>query len=203
MKRCLQQVCKSRSVYGGLARCNGYPVLVPTTIKSFSSSCFRNSETTAAPASSEQQSQQTTPQPETPETTPEITIDDFMKCEIVVGIIRQASFVKKSKKLVCFQVQIQPEDKPESYRQILSGIRQHYPAIASSEDTEALSSLFLGQQVLVVKNLAPKTMAGVKSHGMIMFATKKIDENAGNTLETITPVCPKDGTGVEAGTRVY
>ena len=103
--------------------------------------CFRNSET-AAPTSEPQQTA-----PQQPETTPDITIDDFMKCEIVVGIIRQASFVKKSKKLVCFQVQIEPEDKPESYRQILSGIRQHYPSIASSEDLEALSGLFLGQQV--------------------------------------------------------
>src|SRR3989338_2708559 len=66
--------------------------------------------------------------------TPDIIIDDFMKCEIVVGQISNAQFVKKSKKLICFKVDV-GEENP---RQILSGIRLHYPSIANTENVDQL-----------------------------------------------------------------
>ena len=131
--------------------------------------------------------------------TPDIIIDDFMKCEIVVGQISNAQFVKKSKKLICFKVDV-GEENP---RQILSGIRLHYPSIANTENVDQLNSLFIGQQVLVVKNLAPKTMAGLQSHGMIMFATREKPVEADESFATITPVMPKEREGTKPGTRVY
>ncbi|KAG2373754.1 hypothetical protein C9374_011843 [Naegleria lovaniensis] len=132
-----------------------------------------------------------------------INIEDFMKVEIVVGQILSAQFVKKSKKLICFQVNVGEQET----RQILSGIRTHYPNLdknpAPSE--EELNQLFVGQKVLVVKNLEPKTMAGLQSHGMILFATIENSETktSENIENTITPIIPKDYERVKPGTRVY
>ena len=88
------------------------------------------------------------------EAKPEISYDDFAKLQFRVGKIIECAEVPKSKKLLCSQVKIGSEVK-----QIVSGIKQHY----SAEE-------MVGKKVLVLTNLAPAVLAGVKSEGMLLCA---------------------------------
>lgn len=96
----------------------------------------------------------------------EITFDDFEKLQFQVGEIIACEAVKKSKKLLCSQVKI-----GNQVRQIVSGIRKHY----SPEE-------MIGKKVMVVTNLKPATLAGVKSEGMILCA-----EDADGNLSLMVP----------------
>ena len=96
----------------------------------------------------------------------EITFDDFEKLQFQVGEIIACEAVKKSKKLLCSQVKIGSQ-----VRQIVSGIRKHY----SPEE-------MVGKKVMVVTNLKPATLAGVKSEGMILCA-----EDAEGNLSLMVP----------------
>ena len=96
----------------------------------------------------------------------EISYEDFEKLQFRVGKIIACEEVKKSKKLLCSQVQIGSEVK-----QIVSGIKQHYTA-----------EEMVGKKVMVLVNLKPAKLAGVLSEGMLLCAE---DEN-GN-LALLTP----------------
>ena len=89
---------------------------------------------------------------------PEISYDDFAKLQFQVGEIIACEEVKKSKKLLCSQVRIGSEVK-----QIVSGIKKHYSA-----------QEMVGKKVMVLVNLKPAMLAGVKSEGMLLCAE---DEN--------------------------
>ncbi|MCR4686656.1 MAG: methionine--tRNA ligase [Lachnospiraceae bacterium] len=96
----------------------------------------------------------------------EIEYDDFAKMQFRVGKIIKCEEVPKSKKLLCSQVQIGSEVK-----QIVSGIKQHY----SAEE-------MVGKRVMVLCNLKPATLAGVKSEGMLLCA-----EDADGNLVLVVP----------------
>ncbi len=96
----------------------------------------------------------------------EITFDDFEKLQFQVGEIIACEAVKKCKKLLCSQVKI-----GNQVRQIVSGIRKYY----SPEE-------MVGKKVMVVTNLKPATLAGVKSEGMILCA-----EDADGNLSLMVP----------------
>ncbi len=96
----------------------------------------------------------------------EIEYDDFAKMQFRVGKIIKCEEVPKSKKLLCSQVQIGSEVK-----QIVSGIKQHY----SAEE-------MVGKRVMVLCNLKPATLAGVKSEGMLLCA-----EDADGNLALVVP----------------
>ena len=95
------------------------------------------------------------------------TYDDFVKCEFRVGEIIACEAVKKSKKLLCSQVKIGPNETV----QICSGLRPKY----TPED-------MVGKKVMVIVNLAPRKMAGLESQGMILCA-----EDAEGNLSLMTP----------------
>ncbi|MGN1331338.1 MAG: methionine--tRNA ligase [Lachnospiraceae bacterium] len=97
---------------------------------------------------------------------PEISYEDFDKLQFRVGKIISCEEVKKSKKLLCSQVQIGSQVK-----QIVSGIKQHY----SAEE-------MVGKKVMVLVNLKPATLAGVVSEGMLLCA----EDEEGN-LALLTP----------------
>ncbi len=99
----------------------------------------------------------------------EITYDDFAKLEFRVGEIIKCEEVPKSKKLLCSQVKIGNDVK-----QILSGIKAFY----SPEE-------MVGKKVMVVVNLKPATLAGMKSEGMLLCA----EDDKGN-LALMTPEKP-------------
>ncbi len=88
------------------------------------------------------------------EAKPEIEYDDFAKLQFQVGEIVKCEEVPKSKKLLCSQVKI-----GSSTRQIVSGIKKWY----TPEE-------MVGKKVMVVVNLKPATLAGVKSEGMLLCA---------------------------------
>ena len=84
-----------------------------------------------------------------------ITIDDFAKVELKVGKVLEAERVPKADRLLRLQV-----DTGTEKRQILAGIAQHY----APDD-------IVGQTVVVVANLAPRTLRGYQSQGMLLAAS--------------------------------
>lgn len=84
-----------------------------------------------------------------------ISIDDFQKVELKVGIVVKAEEMEGSEKLIKLKVDL-GEDEP---RQILAGVKQWY----KPED-------FVGKQVVIVTNLEPRKMIGVESQGMMLAA---------------------------------
>ncbi len=89
-----------------------------------------------------------------PDIPDEIVIDDFLKVDIRIGQVLQCQPVKKSDKLLQFQIDLGFEQ-----RQIVSGIAQWY-------QPETL----IGRRVLVVTNLKPVKLRGVESQGMLLSA---------------------------------
>jgi len=88
----------------------------------------------------------------------EITFDDFTKIDIRTGTVVSAEKVEKADKLLKLTVDIGLET-----RTVLSGIAKQF----KPEEV-------IGQQVLLLANLAPRKMRGVVSQGMILMAE---DEN--------------------------
>lgn len=82
-----------------------------------------------------------------------LTIDEFKKLEARIGRVISAEAVEGSDKLIKLMLDF-GEAQP---RQILSGIRAWY-------EPETL----VGKQMLFVVNLAPRSMMGLESHGMLM-----------------------------------
>ncbi len=83
-----------------------------------------------------------------------ITFDQFTPLDMRVGTIIAAEPHPKADKLLRFDV-----DMGFETRQILSGVREHIAPEA-----------MLGLSVVVVANLAPRTIRGLESQGMILFA---------------------------------
>ena len=84
----------------------------------------------------------------------EITIDDFAKVDLRVAFVKDCEKVKKSKKLLCLQL-----DDGFGGRQVVSGIAAWY----KPED-------LIGKKVVIVANLKPVKLCGVESNGMICAA---------------------------------
>lgn len=97
----------------------------------------------------------------------EIGYEDFEKLQFRVGKILSAEEVKKSKKLLRFEVLV-----GEEKLQILSGIKSFYRP-------EEL----VGKKVMVLCNLKPRMIAGYESQGMILSA-----EGHGGELALMTPM---------------
>ncbi len=94
------------------------------------------------------------------------TIDDFVKLELVVGVVREAMRVEGSSKLLRLMIDLGETEiggegtAPISkLRQIISGIAKYY----QPED-------LIGKQVVVIANLEPRMMMGLESRGMVLAA---------------------------------
>ncbi|MFI3278086.1 MAG: methionine--tRNA ligase [Rikenellaceae bacterium] len=96
----------------------------------------------------------------------EITFDDFQKMDIRVSTIIAAEKVAKTKKLLKLTINTGIDE-----RTIVSGIAEFY----TPEE-------LVGRQVLVLVNLAPRTLKGIESRGMILMA-----EDAGGKLRLLQP----------------
>ena len=99
------------------------------------------------------------------EQVPEITIDDFAKVRMQVGLVTACEAVKKSKLL---HETVRVGNRTLS---ILSGIAKHY----TPEE-------MVGKKVIVVTNLPPREMKGILSEGMIVCA-----EAPDGTLSIVSP----------------
>ena len=104
----------------------------------------------------------TAPAPEEPAAEPvtfkpEIAFGDFEKVDMTVVKVLACENVKKSKKLLRFEL----DDGSGETRQILSGIAQYYTA-------EEL----VGKTLVACTNLAPRKMMGLESCGMLLSAER-------------------------------
>ena len=91
---------------------------------------------------------------------PDVSIDEFAKCDMRVCKVLACEAVKKSDKLLKFQL----DDGSGTPRQILSGIRKFY-------EPEQL----VGKTVVAILNLPPRKMMGQMSNGMLLSAVREVD----------------------------
>jgi methionyl-tRNA synthetase len=91
--------------------------------------------------------------------TAKITIEDFAKVELRVGVVKSAERIPNADKLLKVLVDIGDE-----VRQVLAGIAMAY----APED-------LVGRKVVVVTNLAPRKMRGLESNGMLLAASSGAD----------------------------
>jgi methionyl-tRNA synthetase len=87
-----------------------------------------------------------------------LAFDDFGKLELRVGTVVEAKAVPKKQKLLHLAVDL-GEARPRS---IVAGIAEAYAP-----------DKLVGKQVIVVANLAPATIGGIQSEGMILAAGDK------------------------------
>ena len=106
----------------------------------------------------------------------EVTYDDFEKLDIRVGTVLACEKVKKSNKLLKFEIAdggiAATGEDAKATRTILSGIAQSYP------NPEEL----VGRQVCFIANFPTRKMMGHESQGMILSAV-----NADGQLTIIAP----------------
>jgi len=107
----------------------------------------------------------------------EITWDDFAKLDIRVGTVLEAEKMPKAKKLMVLKV-----DTGNDVRTIVSGIAESFAA-----------QEVLGKKVTVLVNLAPRTLRGVESEGMILMT-----ETPEGKLVFVNP----DGAETDNGLRI-
>ena len=91
---------------------------------------------------------------------PDVSIDEFAKCDMRVCKILSCEAVEKSEKLLKFSL----DDGSGAPRQILSGIRKFY-------QPEQL----IGKKVAAILNLPPRKMMGFESNGMLLSAVKEVN----------------------------
>ncbi len=96
---------------------------------------------------------------------PDVTIDEFAKCDMRVCKILTCEAVKKSEKLLKFTL----DDGSGTERQILSGIHKFY-------EPEEL----VGKKVVAILNLPSRKMMGQDSNGMLLSAVK--EDEKGNEI---------------------
>lgn len=99
---------------------------------------------------------------------PDVTIDDFAKCDMRVVKVLSCEAVKKSKKLLKFSL----DDGSGTPRQILSGIAAFYKP-------EEL----VGKTLVAILNLPNRKMMGQDSCGMLLSAVK--EENGEEKLHLL------------------
>ena len=84
-----------------------------------------------------------------------ITIEQFQTVELRVATVIAAEPHPNADRLLVLRVDLGSEQ-----RQIVAGIRAHYDP-----------ATLVGTQVVVVANLAPATLRGVESQGMLLAAS--------------------------------
>jgi methionyl-tRNA synthetase len=96
----------------------------------------------------------------------EMTFDDFQKLDLRVGEVIACERVPKADKLLNLTIRTGLDE-----RTVLSGIAEHF-------EPEQV----VGRRVTVLVNLAPRTMRGIESQGMVLMA-----ETAEGHLRFVTP----------------
>lgn len=82
-----------------------------------------------------------------------ISIDEFRRVDLRVGLVKSAEKVPGSEKLIRLIVELGELGE----RQIIAGLAQWYPP-----------EYFIGRYIIVVANLKPKKLMGLESRGMIL-----------------------------------
>lgn len=108
---------------------------------------------------------------------PEITFDDFAKVDLRVAKIMEAEPHPDADRLVKLQV----DDGSGTPRQICAGIREHY------EPAD-----LVGKSIVIVANLAPRTIRGQESRGMLIAAS---DAEKGSDERAVVVMTPMSDIG--------
>ncbi len=111
------------------------------------------SETTPAPATPAAAANPATP------TISTINYDDFAKLDLRVATVLECKAHPNADKLLVLQLELAGGER----RQICAGLKAHYTP-------ETLT----GKQIIVVANLAPRTMRGEVSQGMLLAASDPV-----------------------------
>jgi methionyl-tRNA synthetase len=105
-----------------------------------------------------------------------ISYEEFAKMDIRIGTILAAEKVPKTKKLLKLTI-----DTGLDQRTVVSGIAEHFAP-----------EQIVGRQVSILVNLAPRTIKGIESQGMILMA-----EDADGSLTFVQPAKGvNNGSGV-------
>ena len=110
----------------------------------------------------------------------EITIEDFQKVEMKVGVVVEAERIEGTR-LLKLKIDLGGET-----RQIISGIAEYYTP-----------EQMVTRRVIVLTNLKPRVIRGYESQGMILAAGCKEDEQKG-----VKPVLLAPDGDVPPGTRI-
>ena len=106
-----------------------------------------------------------------PAAKPEITIDDFLKLDLRIATVKDCVPHPNADKLLVLQL----DDGTPEGRQVCAGLRGIYQP-----------EQFVGRQIVIVGNLAPRKMRGEISQGMLLAAS-----NADRTqVIFLTPEAP-------------
>lgn len=97
---------------------------------------------------------------------PEMTFEEFQKLDLRVGEVTACERVPKADKLLQLTIQTGLDQ-----RTVLSGIAEHF----SPEQV-------VGRRVTILANLAPRTIRGIESQGMVLMA-----ESPDGSLRFVTP----------------
>ena len=106
-----------------------------------------------------------------------ISIDDFKKLEIKIGLIVSAEKILDADKLLKLSVDFGEETGP---RQIVSGISLYFP------DPQTL----VGKKCAFAANLEPRVIRGLESQGMILAVSGDGEDKFFSLLETSSNVSP-------------
>ncbi|HEX8348952.1 MAG TPA: methionine--tRNA ligase subunit beta, partial [Hymenobacter sp.] len=98
-----------------------------------------------------------------------VSFEQFQQMDLRVGTVVAAEKVAKTKKLLKLTV-----DTGLDQRTIVSGIAEQF-----------IPEALIGQQVMVLLNLAPRDIKGIQSQGMLLLA-----ENADGSLALMQPGQP-------------
>lgn len=94
---------------------------------------------------------------------PQISFDDFAKVDLRVARVTAAEPHPNADRLLKLQL----DDGSGEPRQICAGVRAYY----HPDD-------LVGKQIVIVANLAPRTIRGEESRGMLLAATDASKEDA-------------------------
>ena len=105
----------------------------------------------------------------------EITFDDFSRMDIRSATVLEAERVPKTDKLLKLRISTGVDE-----RTIVSGIAEYY----SPEE-------MVGKKICILANLAPRTIRGIESRGMILMA-----KQGDGSLKLVTPSDAVDGSTI-------
>lgn len=89
-----------------------------------------------------------------------VSYEEFKKMDMRIGAIIEVEPIPETDKLLRCQIDFGEVDEngEKKLRQIISGIKEYYPDV----------SVLINKQVLYIVNLAPRTIKGFESNGMLM-----------------------------------
>ncbi len=117
---------------------------------------------------------------------PQIAFDEFAKVDLRVAQITQAEPHPNADRLLKLQL----DDGSGEPRQICAGIKGHY-------EPDAL----VGRKIVIVANLAPRTIRGEESRGMLLAASDAPKDGGADADRRVVLLTPMDET-ITAGSIV-